>query len=67
MPTTQAKAHAPIKPGDVCDQMRANHVVRQVRVVTVNEDLQEALVTATQPGPLRGHRYFIPLADLLVR
>ncbi len=54
-----------ILPGDRCDQMRANHVVRVVYVVTVNSDEGEALV---QPlfGALRGQRYFVPL-DALVR
>lgn len=52
-----------IEPGDRCEQIRANHVVRVVAVVTVNRDLGEALVTALY-GPLRGQRYFLPLSDL---
>jgi hypothetical protein len=52
-----------IQPGDRCNQMRANHVVRVVRVINIDPD-GDALVEGVNAGPLKGWRYFVPTTDL---
>lgn len=52
------------QPGDRMQHLYNGRLVRQVRIVSVNEEEAEALVHVLY-GPLRGARWFVPLADLV--